>query len=158
VGLKSRIVLGDCKDALSDFVYGLQGSAWRRHWLMCLTLLRAVGHILDKVDGERNVILRKIIDGEYHHLKQSKPEPAIYWKFICNERNSMIKTYQTHAGQAITVNLNGPSSSYRYVFNDGPYAGRDQRDVLQEAISWWDAYLHTIEGKCYLMSEQGNTE
>ena len=35
--------------------------------------------------------------------------------------------------------------STTYVINDGPYQGMDQREALQEAIDWWDAYLSDIE-------------
>jgi hypothetical protein len=40
------------------------------------------------------------------------------------------------------------SNLYHYVINEGPYQGRDQRDVLREAIDWWDAYLTEIEAAC----------
>jgi len=29
----------------------------------------------------------------------------------------------------------------------GPFAGIDQRDILQQALSWWDSYLGGIEQK-----------
>ena len=150
---KARIVLEDCKGALSDFKDGLQGAEWRRHWILCVTLLRAVGHVLDKVDKKTNPKLKIIIDQEYEKLKKSKPDPPIYWKFIDSERNSLLKLYETSAGQGVTIKLGEPGTleppetEYYYVINFGRFKGRDQRDVIQEAISWWEEYLNNIDRK-----------
>jgi len=148
---KARIVLEDCQGALADFRDGLQGSEWRRHWVLCVTLLRAVGHVLDKVDGQSDPQFRKIIDDEYGKLKNSRPDPSIFWEFIHLERNSLLKLYETSAGQGVTIKLGTPGGSeppetdYHYVINAGPFKGRDQREVLQEAINWWDNYLNNID-------------
>jgi hypothetical protein len=34
---------------------------------------------------------------------------------------------------------------YHYTINEGPYKGRDQRELLQEAIDWWEEYLDRID-------------
>src|SRR4029079_18855714 len=52
-----RVIEGssDCEAA-----YGLmkketlESQTWRVHWVACLILLRAVGYVLEKVDGERH--------------------------------------------------------------------------------------------------------
>jgi hypothetical protein len=34
---------------------------------------------------------------------------------------------------------------YDYVINSGPFRGRNQREVVAEAIAWRDGYLSDIE-------------
>ena len=157
---KARMVLEDCKGALSDFKDGLQGAEWRRHWMLCVILLRVVGHVLDKVDGKANPQLGKIVDGEYERLKKSKPNPSIFWEFIDQERNNLIKLYETSAGQGVTTKMGAvgtselPETEYHYFINSGPFQGRDQRDMIREAISWWENHLNNIDKKL----KQGGTQ
>jgi hypothetical protein len=47
----ARLVLDDCRGALADLKEGVQGAEWRRRWIVTVVLLRAVGHVLEKVDG-----------------------------------------------------------------------------------------------------------
>ncbi len=123
-------------------------------------LLRAVGHVLDNVDGQRDPKLRRAINAWWIDLKSKRPEPLIFWSFIDEERNSIVKEYKTRAGQGVTVQLSGieinlrtgeqssdepKPAIYHYVINGGPFAGREQREVLAEAIAWWEAQLQGIE-------------
>jgi hypothetical protein len=102
------------------------------------------------------------IAAEWSQLVASRPEPAIFWGFIDATRNAIVKNYRLSAGQGVTVrpgapvlNLNtgeswglpsGPTT-YSYTLNDGPFAGRDQREVVAEAISWWEEYLARVDAR-----------
>ena len=156
----SREVLKDCKGALKDFKDGVQGNEWRRRWITSIVLLRTVGHVLSKVDALHNPLLSNIIDTEWKKLQDNKPEPRIFWEFIDKERNNILKEYQINAGQGITIrpgtlylNLStgkqtcekSLSTLYHYRINSGYYKGKNQKDVLNEAIIWWDKYLTNIE-------------
>ena len=105
-------------------------------------------------------MLEKIINAEWAKLQGSKPEPRTFWEFIDQERNNILKEYQISAGQGITIrpgttHLNlktgeqthGESlpTLYHYTINSGYYKGKQQKDVLNEAIEWWDKYLANIE-------------
>ena len=131
----------------------MQGRQWHRRWITCVVLLRAIGHVLDKVDGERDTNLRKTIDAWWKSVKEIKPEPLIFWGFIDQERNSILKKYQTRAGQGVTIQLSGIAlnrrtgeqrsdplkpPTYHYTINTGSFAGREQRELLAEAIAWRD--------------------
>jgi len=48
----------------------------------------------------------------------------------------------------------GLPTVYHYVINDGPFKGRDQRQVLQEAIEWWRAYLDAIDSNILVRSAE----
>lgn len=160
--IAARETLEDCRGAIDELVDGVQGRDWRRKWILAVVLLRAVGHVLNKVDGARSPAYRTAIDKWWSGLNASKPAPSIFWHFIEKERNSILKEYQTAAGQGVTVQLTGieirinrqtgdqkvdqPNPPiYHYTFNSGPYKGRDQREVLSEAIAWWEQQLDFVD-------------
>jgi len=116
--------------------------------------------VLRKVDALTDPALEKIINEEWSKLQNSKPEPRIFWEFIDEERNNILKEYQISAGQGVTIrpgtthiNLKtGEQKSeqslptlYHYTINSGYYKGKEQKDVLSEAIEWWEEYLKNIE-------------
>jgi len=165
----ARLVLADCEEAAADLVCGVQGSSWRRRWITSVALLRVVGHVLDKVDSSRSTVHKLAIDEAWRSLQRSKPEPAIFWGFIINERNNVLKEYKLSAGQGVTVRPGGVSvdlvtgaqhaseglpTIYHYVINDGLFKGRDQRHVLREAIEWWRAYLDAIDSNILVRSAE----
>lgn len=140
--LYARVVLNDCRDALTDLHDELQGGEWRRRWAAAVGLLRTVGHVLDKVDGESGPQLRAAVDARWAARKKS----MIFSGFIEDERNRIVKKYAPHAGQGITIPVSNPDQSVTsYQMNEGPFAGRDPRDLIREAIEWWDEYLREIE-------------
>ena len=91
--LKAREVLRDCELLLADLNNEPQSELWRLRWAGLVALLRAVGHVLDKVDGKANPEGRSVIDNAWKELNGSKPEPKIFWKFIEDERDNILKTY-----------------------------------------------------------------
>jgi hypothetical protein len=126
-----------------------------------LALLRSVGYVLKNADARSDAALERIVDRKWRELATSIPEPAIFWSFVEQERNTILKEYQINAGVNVTVrpgtnehNLAtgevrelAPSrpTVYDYLINSGPFRGRDQRDVVAEAIAWWDGYLSDVE-------------
>jgi hypothetical protein len=152
------------------------GIAWEAKFSATLALLRSVGHVLDKVDGEVSPAARTEIDRWWAKIKSTqpkrgviKPKPDIFWDFIEGERNLTLKG-QLRAGQSAMVELVGaaaimrfaglgsvsdppeppkqsPKASYTYHMNDGPFRGRDPRDLIAEAVEWWRDQLDLIEGK-----------
>ena len=136
--------------ALAELTDGVQGRQWRRRWLVAVVLLRAVGHVLDKVDGERNPAYRAAVSGWWTRLKATRPRPEVSWHFIEDERNTIPKEYRTSAGQGPTIRLGGIEVNLRtgelradppgptihhYTINAGPFEGREQRSLLAEAIA-----------------------
>ena len=118
----ARKVLEDCKfasDELIDALKGGHGRAARKEWLdavsdpdsklsrrrrvrwvAVMSLLRAVGHTLKKVDAERSDLRMKCaIDQAWIELKKSEPQPEIFWKFIHAERNAVLKEYEFAVGE-----------------------------------------------------------
>lgn len=162
----ARLVLADCEDALRDLVESDVGPMWRRRWFALVGLLRSVGHVLDKVDGPTDARLAKIISEQYRKLKASRPQPEIYWGFIDDERNIVIKEYRFRAynalsvtgsrggpinvfnpetGVVMTVEVNRYGEAHVHLLTEGPFEGRREADVATEAIQWWKAYLAAID-------------
>ena len=142
---QSRTVLEDCKVALAEIRDGVSGREWRIRWVAAVALLRTVGYVLRKVDAATDPLLKSVIDAAWDQLSATKPQPTIFWAFIEEERNNVLKEYRLSAGQGTTVRPGTGPTLYEYAMSSGPYAGRDQRAVLQEAIDWWGSYLAAIE-------------
>ncbi|MBZ0106945.1 MAG: hypothetical protein K8H84_15110 [Sulfuricella denitrificans] len=143
---QARLVLDDCRGALEELTDGVHDARWRRRWVAAMVLLRAVGHVLDNVDSQRDPKMQAAIADAWMQLKRRKPEPTIFWQFIYDERNNVVKEYLVGAGHNITVYPGADRpADYQYVINTGPYKGRQQREVIAEAIKWWEQYLDAID-------------
>lgn len=144
--IAAREVLEDCRGAIDEIGDGIQGRAWRRRWIAAVVLLRTVGYVLGKIDVNISPAYKRVIDAAWSDLGSTKPQPEIFWKFIDAERHNIIHEYEVGAGQGATVHLgqNKPTE-HQYLVNTGPFAGRDQREVLREAVAWWEAYLDNID-------------
>lgn len=146
--LRARVVLDDCRGALRDLRDGVQGDEWRRRWVTAVVLLRAVGHVLMKVDSQTDAGVRAASGKKWAALQKSKPDPKIFWQFIDDERNLILKEYVIRAGQGVTVNL-AAEIAHSYPVHDGPFAGMDQREVIRIAIDWWNCYLGEVENEAF---------
>jgi hypothetical protein len=153
----ARDVLNDCRDALAEFEHGAQGSKWRRWWIMNMALLRAVGHVLQKVDGKRSHAAKRAIAEAWPEIQAAK----IFSEFIERERNNVLKTYELGAVQNVSIALRGqasfvgrhgprslgrrPMAVYTYAVVAEPFAGRSPSEVIAEAIQFWSDHLDAID-------------
>lgn len=157
--LRARLVLGDCRKALADLHDDLPRDEWRRQWILVLTLLRAVGHVLEKVDGARGSSARSVICAAWE-----RPKPPIFTEFIDKARNLALKEYEIQVspitwirgGVVHRVNADGTETlvandpvelTKSYSVSVKPHVGRHPRELADEAIAWWDQYLSTIEAQ-----------
>ncbi len=89
----ARLVLADAREAadeLPDGTYTLgDESTIRRRTAAVMALLRAVGHVLNEVDGRHgSVHLRQAITGKW---REPKPKIRV---FIDGQRNALLKRYE----------------------------------------------------------------
>jgi hypothetical protein len=158
--LAARTVLEDCRQAVTLFTPGLQGSQWRIVYLANVTLLRAVYHVLKDRDAAYGLVCRQAFNTWDSNLLNSKPSPEIYWEFIVKERDRLIKQYRPFAGQGVVIpgvqfDVNEMTGEHRvtrlgdvehtYIMNEGFFVGRDHRELMGEAIAWWEAQLDSLE-------------
>lgn len=160
----AREVLDDCRLALAMLEEETDLARWRVHWAAAVALVRAVGHVLDKVDGE-DPLTKRLAAAAFRRWKGSAPEDEIFREFIERERNSILKEYRfrhhplEEVQMAVGYTLRNPVTGetvqtadvlplgdniYR-PFLDGWREGDDARDVLFDAISWWEAELSALE-------------
>jgi len=165
--LRAREVLSDCELALRDFEAAGPTPYWRTRWTALTALLRAVGHVLDKIDAARGGELKEAIAQAWAELNKTKPEPRIFWDFIEQERNNVLKIYEVGARLNTTLrpgtvymsrsgqDWSGPSgpTTYEAFIQSGVYGGRDALEVCREAIAFWQRYLDRIETAAGLKSE-----
>lgn len=148
--LKARSVLADCKHALDLLQEESHPDTFRVLWVAGIALARAVGHVLQKVDGEQDDATKKVVASAYASWKADKPGNAIFWEFIEEERNQVLKQYEIgFLPGPVNVLAGGDVHTLDdHLFcpiTDGAFAGEDCRDVLERAVEWWERQLAEIE-------------
>jgi hypothetical protein len=162
----AREVLSRCEYFYGKLREDPAGIDWEAQFSAALALLRSVGHVLDKTDGATNILLDAKEKEWWKDINANKNNHAIFWEFIENERNLILKEGQLRAGQSTAVFIQGVSAiglaggqslppplsspkaltaNHSYHMNDGMFAGRDPRDLIELAIQWWNAQLIEIE-------------
>jgi hypothetical protein len=162
----ARVVLQDLKRAIEKHSDMLQSEEFRVSWFAITGLLRAVGHVLVKVDAETSPSLKRAVEEKWRDMVRSKPEPAIFWHFIEFERNRFLKNYEHGISRTLTVpgpDLHGkptiivvdcansrggafsPGATLESKIADGPFAGRREREIAWKAYDWWKEYLDEVD-------------
>jgi hypothetical protein len=139
---------------------------WRVHWVAAVTLIRAVGHVLHKIDGKDRRV-RKVADSFFERWRENVPEHEIFREFIDRERNNVLKEYRFSSSLSDHVPVAVfPSEHFESVERidegsqffelegaiyrpllDEYQRGNDARDVLSEAIDWWEIQLEGIDAQ-----------
>jgi len=161
---RAREVLSDCRLVLQMLEDEKDLRRWRIHWAAAVALIRTVGYALDKVDG-KNPDVKRVASAAFKRWKSDTAEHEIFREFIERERNNILKEYQFNVHPldeveiAITTKLVPVQGSepieiqqvfpigeniYRPLL-DSYREGDDARDVLAEAIDWWEAELSAID-------------
>ena len=171
--MMARTVLEDCRAALRELQSEPSGQAWRIRWVAVLGLLRTVRDVLTRVDGiseDVHPALREEIRKFPSHMKETKPEPEIYWEFICGDANNILHYYNFSAVQSVRLPLDNGDKSLEvsasaktrvsvvlqtreapaeriYRMKTGPFKDQDQRHVVEKAIDWWQEQIEEMEDR-----------
>ncbi len=161
----ARVVLQDAKFAIASHSDILQSERFRISWISVVTLLRAVGHVLEKVDG-KSPAMKPAIAQKWKDLLDSKPEPKIYWGFIEAERNRFLKNYEHGISRKLMIpgpDLDGgntiiyidigkgqggefgASEKLHSILASGPFEGESEKSVAWRAYDWWVSYLDEVD-------------
>lgn len=153
----ARAVLHDCRLAHEWLEDESDADRFRLMCVAAMALLRAVGHVLKNVDASRDEVLQSILSKRYEEWKQGRDANGIFRFFIEAERNGILKQYllpyQEGAIPAavvtrtehISFNDIGFGLNLLRPLTDGPYAGEDIRDVIRQAIAWWQTRLDELD-------------
>jgi hypothetical protein len=161
----ARQVLGDCKIVVNS-IRNDEGN--RIKWIAAVVLLRTIGHIFVKVDALESNHANKIISSSWAELKNSKPEPHIFWNFIEKERNNILKEYRQSVLTIIEAEsridftrnilpfeMSKDSKSrpptIKHVIKSGYFDGKLPLELLQEAILFWENYLDYLGKQAYVI-------
>lgn len=125
---------------------------FRVHWIAAVALCRAVGHVLQKIDSNASPKLKNAISQIYATWKTKPEVHYIFFEFIEDERNAVLKEYE-FGFLSGPVDLVVLPSGFTSTLEDnmfcplssGRFAGEDCRDVLELAINWWQAQLSQID-------------
>lgn len=159
----ARQVLADCHLALQLLEEEQDLQRWRVHWAAAVALTRAVGHVLDKIDGE-NPIIKEIAKSAFARWKVDDTD-EIFRAFIDTERNNVLKEYKfnLHPSKEVEIaiiseTMNIETREIRQNIEIVPITeniyrpmvggfreGDDARDVLSEALEWWGRQLDAID-------------
>jgi hypothetical protein len=101
----SRDVLERCEYFLKELRSEPKGIAWAAKFSATMALLRSIGHVLHKTDSKIDKSFEASITHWWNNLKKTKPHPAIFWQFVDDERNLILKEGQPRAGQSVTIKL-----------------------------------------------------
>lgn len=163
---KARLVLQDAMFVREKLENELGHIEWRLYWVLAVVLLRAVGHVLDKVDGSSNLAVKREANA-LHKSWRSGDENAIFRDFIERERNSILKEYeseitegpvpiiahlQQHDGFDVIRQFLIEENIYRPM-GVGVFEGEDGRTLLDEAIAWWAHQLAEVDRRVAPSSE-----
>jgi hypothetical protein len=122
--------------------------------------LRAVGHVLDKADGETDAKHRDAVTAKWNEWKADKNANAVFWNFIEAERNNLLKEYKFGVEPEPTYLVTEDGN--QIVTEDGDFLvteddffrlshvgfeDQEGRDVIGEAIEWWRQQLDAIEAQ-----------
>ncbi|WP_152659199.1 hypothetical protein [Gluconobacter oxydans] len=108
---------------------------WRLFWVAGVALLRAVGHVLAKVDAKVSPSHTEVIDSLWRRLKTDRKESMIFWDFIEKERNNLLKTYSF--GPRLALTPEGACIEFR--------DGSDAFELYRQAVYWWRHQLMELE-------------
>ncbi|GAA0595856.1 hypothetical protein GCM10009416_37770 [Craurococcus roseus] len=158
-----------------DLAVNADEDHWRVHWAGSLALLRAVGHVLRKVDRERSESHRKCGDEwwkRWDPKKGTEAKPNLFADFIETERNLVLKQYEFRFDPAERHGILFLRSSdklltrdgkllftrslERFVITDGAFKDRDGRELLRESHRWWAAQLSEIDARIGALHSTGD--
>ena len=109
---KAREVLSECEQALTELKVGPLQELWKLRWFTAVSLLRCVGHVLEKVDGTSgDAAMKNAIDDAWKRWKRDRTANVIFWDFIEKERNSALKEFTFGAGQGVVIEV--PTAQFR---------------------------------------------
>lgn len=165
----ARAVLNDCRVALDLLEDETDTQRWRVHWVGAVALIRAVGHVLDKVDGKSDTELGRLANVRFTRWKLGAGDDRIFVQFIDRERNNILKQYAfgVDTSEVVPVavisiahghppNVDGAfdldENLFRPVIWDG--AVEDARDLYSQAIEWWKHALDELDRELTLTRGQ----
>lgn len=136
----ARRVLRDCHHAAKEFRDASSPLERRLRWFTALILLRAVGHVLDKVDGQRASYLHDAVIQRWKAVQIGSRADDIFHDFIERERNLLLKEYRSDER---VLEPRDDSGGTDILLVGAEVLTRSE--ALSRAIAWWERLLGDVE-------------
>ena len=171
--LKASDVLDDAFSAIWRWSFGPigQGIESRIVYIAAVSMLRAVGHVLKKVDCETYPEIKDEVNHRYLRWKKGNGRDVIFPHFIEKERNLILKEYAPTWNEENRVDLYFSATDSSIFSHDvvmsplqqrvdselvgkkieavivpsGPLAGYEFGELLDKSARWWGNELTEIE-------------
>lgn len=152
--LRAEVVLNDCRLTIDKLEAERAPELFRVWMVAAFALVRAVGHVLDKIDGDESEEVRLAVKKFWPEWKKGEGEHQIFKDFIEHERNAILKTYEFNfAPDPNPIHFTDGNEVFQLENEDlfyvpagtGPYAGEDVRELLRQACDWWTKQLALIK-------------
>lgn len=138
--LKAWKPFWDCVDVLFIFQNSdidETHTEWKFFWIAGIALLRTVGHVLAKSDALTSAEHKVEIDQLWAEWKSAPKVNDIFWDFIEEERNNILKTY-VFGAKMIKI-----EEEFYVMYNDEINA----YNLFRKAIYWWRCQLERLEDR-----------
>ena len=138
--VKTKTAIDDCKIALKYFDKEPAESEFRLTLILCLTLVRAIGNIIES-EVKSNETMHKKNKEMFNEIKNN----SLFLNFICNFRNLVLKEYCSSVSWASITACDTKEHRMEYLIKNGEFAGNDIRDLIKESIEFWEKYVEELE-------------
>jgi hypothetical protein len=148
----ARIALADLRQAHAMLELEVDSVRFRVIWIAAISLTRAIGHILEKIDSQTSVQMKDAVSSIYTEWKKQRVKNKIFFDFIKPERDLVLKEYE-FGFLSEPVNLVDIKMGDLYMLDENlfcpistkSFLGEDCRDVLAMSIYWWELQLDEID-------------
>lgn len=148
--LAARRVLRDAYRARNEFSRALSSNNLaeiRLRWITATTLLRTVGHVLERVDSSRSLMLATAIKAAWNRWDRHRFHHFIFHEFIKKERDTILKEYRATIFSPISEKVQSnenPSLYTAILVGDTSYS---PLGAINSSIQWWETELGKIESE-----------
>jgi hypothetical protein len=103
--LRASLPLSDSMNATFSLCYADHSQNWRAEFIVAITTLRAVGHVLQKVDCKRFPEITLTVQERFARWKLGEGDDELFVHFIEDARNLLLKTYRFPGNEAATFKV-----------------------------------------------------
>lgn len=147
--LRASIPLSDSMNATFSLCHAEHSQNWRAEFIVAITTLRTVGHVLHKVDCKIYPEIAPTVNDRFRRWKQGKGDDELFVHFIENARNLLLKTYAfpSDEGAVFKTDSSGelaPGDPDPDRVASGYFCGSSVIGLLQHSHNWWQRELAEI--------------
>lgn len=161
--LRAFVPLIDSMNATHSLCCADHSQNWRAEFIVAITTLRAVGHVLHKVDCLRFPEIAPEVEDRFRRWKKGEGDDALFVHFIEDARNLLLKTYAFPGDEAAVFKTDVSGEFSRddpdpNRVTSGYFEGSSVIALLQHSHNWWQSELSDIAQHIASISVQRKCE